>query len=381
MRKRANDQGSVYKNEKRGRWEAKYWTVLGDGRRVRKLLTARTRAAVEAKLRSALDARDAGMAPPDNRQTFAGFAEWWADYVLPAEGLAPRSEVWYRDILDRYVIPRIGAHTLSGQRALTPADVATMTGALMSEGLSHRTAVAARTVTGKVLRAALERGLVARNVAYLARRPRDRGKARTVKAFTAEQVAELLAALDGTPWHPIVVVGVTTGMRPAELLALHWPDVHLDANDPHVSVRHALTYVGGTALKAPKRPRSYRTVPLAPEAHGALKSWRKQQAADRLAAGELWSPDWPGLVFTREDGTPRRVDTFRHALVDVMPGASPHRLRHTYATHLLEAGTPIHHVAELVGDSVATVESSYSHVLRRKSEVASIASGLVSAQI
>ena len=101
-------------------------------------------------------------------------------------------------------------------------------------------------------------------------------------------------------------------------------------------------------------------------------------AEDKLAAGPIWSPDWPGLVFTNEEGNPRRVDTYRHALGDVMDGAYPYRLRHTYATHLLEAGTPIHHVAELLGDSVATVEAHYSHVLRRKSEVASVVSGLVS---
>ena len=34
-------------------------------------------------------------------------------------------------------------------------------------------------------------------------------------------------------------------------------------------------------------------------------------------------------------------------------------------------------VAELIGDSVAVVESTYSHVIRTKHEVASVASGLI----
>ncbi len=252
-----------------------------------------------------------------------------------------------------------------------------MTGRLMADGKSHRVAEGARTALGKVLRAAEERGLVARNVARIARPPRDRGKARKVKAFTVAEVGQCpLAGLDDTRWHPITLVGVTTGLRPAELLALHWPDVTLGA-DARVSIRHAFTYVGGTALKAPKRARSYRTVPLAPEAVTALKAWRRTQAAERLAAGELWSTAWPGLVFTGPDGGPQRVDSFRHVLRRILPGAHPHRLRHSYATHLLEAGTPIHHVAELLGDSVATVERTYSHVLRTKTEVAGLASGLL----
>jgi integrase len=369
--------GSVYKNETRNRWEASYFTVDAAGKRVRKVVVARTRKLVEAKLADAVAARDAGMPPPNPNMTVATFGRWWADHVLVAEGLARATELWYRDVLDIYVIPRVGDRTLTGQRALGPADVATMTGAIMADGLSHRTAVAARTVTGKLLRAAEERGLVARNVAYLAKRPGDRGRPRAVKALTVAEVAELLAALDGTAWHPIVTVGVTTGLRPGELLALHWPDVHLDG-EAHVSVRHALTYSGTTAaLKAPKRARSHRTVPLAPEAVTALKGWRKTQAAQRLGSGAVWTADWPGLVFTRADGTPHRIDTYRHALGDAVPGVHPHRLRHTYATHLLEAGTPIHHVAELLGDSVTTVEAAYSHVLRRKTEVVDVVSRLV----
>jgi integrase len=369
--------GSVYKNETRNRWEASYFTVDATGKRVRKVVVARTRKLVEAKLADAVAARDAGMPPPDLKMTVATFGRWWADHILPGEGLAPATECWYRDVLEGYVIARIGNRTLTGQRALGPADVTAMTGAMMADGLSHRSAIAARTVTGKLLRAAEERGLVARNVAYLAKRPGDRGRPRAVKALTAGEVGELLAELDGTPWHPIVIVGVTTGLRPGELLALHWPDVHLD-RDAHVSVRHALTYNGSSVtLKAPKRARSHRTVPLAPEAVAALKAWRKTQAAQQLANSPVWTADWPGLVFTRADGQPHRVDTYRHALGDAIPGVHPHRLRHTYATHLLEAGTPTHHVAELLGDSVATVEASYSHVLRRKSEVASVVSGLL----
>jgi integrase len=228
----------------------------------------------------------------------------------------------------------------------------------------------------KLLRSAEARGLVGRNVARLAKRRREGGKAREVKALTVADVSTLLGALDDTRWHPIALVGVTTGLRPGELLALHWPDVHVGA-DPHVSVRQALSYVSGVSLKAPKRPRSYRTVPLVPEAVTALKAWRKTQAAEQLVAGPLWSTDWPGLVFTTEDGRPHRVNAYWHALTAAVPGAHPHRLRHSYATHLLEAGTPIHHVAELLGDTVATIESTYSHVLRHKYEVVDVARGLL----
>lgn len=393
-RRRANNEGSIYKDG--DRWVAAL--VIGrhpNGRLKRRRFTARTRKEVTAKLEAAKAATQQGLDIPDDRATIEEYGTWWADHVLPGEGLAPKTESWYRDTITHYVLPHVGHRTLTGHRALTPGDVEAMCAKLRETerkkkrqgadpdkpdlGYSHRVAQAARTTLGKMLRDAEQRGRVGRNVARLAKPPGDSGKARPVKAHTSADVEAILSALDGTRWHPIVVVGVTTGLRPGELLALHWPDLHLTGPEPYLSVRHALSYPTGSppTLKAPKRERSYRTVPLAPEAVTALKARRKAQAAEQLAAGPLWSPDRPGLVFTAEAGTPLRVDVYRQTLNRVLPGSHPHRLRHTYATHLLEAGTPTHHVAELLGDSVATVEATYSHVLRTKHEVVHLASGLV----
>ncbi len=40
---------------------------------------------------------------------------------------------------------------------------------------------------------------------------------------------------------------------------------------------------------------------------------------------------------------------------------TPHILRHTRATHLLEAGMSIYNVATLLGDNPTTVEKVYAH--------------------
>ncbi len=42
-------------------------------------------------------------------------------------------------------------------------------------------------------------------------------------------------------------------------------------------------------------------------------------------------------------------------------GVTPHWLRHSRATHLLQAGKPLFHVAGLLGDTTATVERIYGH--------------------
>jgi len=44
-------------------------------------------------------------------------------------------------------------------------------------------------------------------------------------------------------------------------------------------------------------------------------------------------------------------------------GISPHTLRHTAATNMLKDGVPVSHVAEFLGDTIATVERNYKHLL------------------
>jgi len=166
----------------------------------------------------------------------------------------------------------------------------------------------------------------------------------------------VLSAVEGTRLHAPVLVGLATGLRPGELLALRWDQLKLDVCQPHLSVQGSLSHVGGVSIKAPKRQRSYRTVPMPGAAISVLRAWRKTQAEERLAAGDARAVEWDDarLVFTAEDGRPVRVDNYRSALRRCLASkgiqhVSPHAFRHTYATHLIEAGVPIAHVCGVAG--------------------------------
>jgi integrase len=367
---------------------------------VRRIVTADATAhEVRERIAEVVKARNEGRPLFGQSLTFGEFAAFWRERVLPGEGLAPGTVTWYLDMLDRYVLPAIGAKPLTGPGALSVGDIEQMTGDLRTRGLSPRVQRAARVIASKVLHAAERRDLVTRNVARLATAPKNEGRAKPQKALTAAQTAAVLAAVEPGRWYPLVTLAFATGLRPGELLALHWSDLHLDGAEPHLSVRHALTHrpdetqrrttpsgrrygPSVASLKAPKRDRSHRTVPIPPEVVPVLKAWRKWQAEERLAAGPGWSTDWPDLVFTTEAGLPQRVDVYRFSVQRLLreheglPHFHPHMTRHTYATHLLEAGVPISHVAELLGDTVATVEAAYSHVLRPKHEVTAVVASL-----
>jgi integrase len=100
----------------------------------------------------------------------------------------------------------------------------------------------------------------------------------------------------------------------------------------------------------------------------ALRRHRAQQAADRLAAGDLWTNS--GLVFTTRKGTPlepRNINRTFDALVKRarVKRIRFHDLRHSCATLLFAQGVDLQTIRDLLGHSSIGVTSAiYVDVLR-----------------
>jgi integrase len=143
--------------------------------------------------------------------------------------------------------------------------------------------------------------LVSRNVVSVIDPPKV--EAGEIEILSGEQVLTVLRKLEGHSIYSIIALGLATGLRRGELLALAWNHIDLDAATLKVERSLEQTREGGLRFKPPKTKYGKRTISLPPHALKVLRDHRRQQLENRLQMG-LGKPAPEGLVFADEEGQP-----------------------------------------------------------------------------
>jgi site-specific recombinase XerD len=125
----------------------------------------------------------------------------------------------------------------------------------------------------------------------------------------------------------------SAGLRSQEAADLRLADVDFEQERVHVRGK------GGKE----------RVVPLGEEAAFRLRRYL-EEGRPRLARGAI------DELFLSARGRPLDTSTLRR----IVP--HPHRLRHAFATHLLEGGADLRTIQELLGHSSLSTTQVYSHV-------------------
>ena len=189
------------------------------------------------------------------------------------------------------------------------------------------------------------------------------------KFLAPEQVDALIEQPDvttplGLRDRAMIEVLYATGMRVSELVAIRASDLHLDAN--------YLTCIG--------KGNKERLVPIGEQATEWIRQYQQRGRPALLPAERprtrrtpsRVSPRAPQRLFLNARGGPlSRVGFWkilkRHGRSAGLPATvSPHVLRHSFATHLLERGADLRAIQLMLGHSDLSTTQIYTHVLEAR---------------
>ncbi len=202
-----------------------------------------------------------------------------------------------------------------------------------------------------------KQGLILNNPMTLIRTPRQ--NKRLPKAIDVEQVEKLLAAPDdsdllGARDRAILETLYSTGIRVSELVGINRGDID----------------EAGQALIVRGKGRKERIVPLGSHALTAITHYAKMLDAYQRQTGAPGDSSTPlfinkhgGRLSTRS--VRRKVSKYL-TMAGLDPDISPHTLRHSFATHLLDNGADLRSVQELLGHQSLSTTQVYTHLTTQR---------------
>ena len=232
----------------------------------------------------------------------------------------------------------------------TVRDVRGFMATLRTRGLSRSTIARKVSAVRSLYRYLFREGITQTNPMMVLRTPRR--EQRLPRFLTVSEMERLLSAPDTTAWagardRAMLETLYGGGLRVSELVGLEHEDLDL---------RRGLAHLRGKGKKE-------RLAPLGRCAVQALRRYCNLKKATNLPRKD------PSAVFINAvDGrrlTTRSVRRIlrRHLLQAGLNGnLSPHALRHSFATHLLQNGADLRSVQELLGHAHLSTTQVYTHL-------------------
>lgn len=274
--------------------------------------------------------------------------DFFLDYLQVEKGLQPNTIISYRRDLNRYLLTlsSLGVHDCA---SLHPETVEIHLVELSRKRISARSRARALSAIRHFNRFMLREGWLRKLPPTADLVPRT---GRPIpRVLTVEEVERLLAVCTGDD--PLALrdramleVAYGAGLRVSELCSLSFDDLYLE------EMFLAVKGKGG----------KHRIVPYGEPARRALTAYL-EQGRPCLARGRASEY----VFLNRRGGKISRVGFFKKlkgyaAAAGIRLPVSPHTLRHSFATHLLQGGADLRYVQELLGHSDISTTQIYTTV-------------------
>ncbi len=172
------------------------------------------------------------------------------------------------------------------------------------------------------------------------------------KVISIKEIEKLLSTHLSTTEKALFELFYATGLRVSELVNLEIKNVNLKSG----------------FIKTMGKGSKERIIPIGSKAKNALKNYLKERELIILTSDYGKKND--KYVFLRTNGTKitrQYVYKFIHNLgKKIEKNISPHTIRHSFATHLLENGADLRVVQELLGHSSIVTTQLYTHISKKR---------------
>lgn len=296
--------------------------------------------------------------------------------------LAPRTYEFYKNEIDKLIIPLLGHIKLS---ELRPAHIQQFVQYLQGDirkknGEQDNTKLSPSTIKRKVailqsiLKQAVKLGLIQSNPANADHLTMPKTITPKVEIFTKQEAAEMLSCLEIEPlqYQTIVQLAIMSGARLGELVGLKFSDV--DFINHKITIERSVYKLKGQPImtKAPK-DNDVRTITVNESCIELIRLLKAEKEREALRLGTAWKgSDW---LFTKWDGSimyPQTPSQWFNKFLERngLKHRKFHALRHTSATLLLYGGVNVKQVQGRLGHSDLKVTNQYLHCIAEADEAA-----------
>lgn len=248
------------------------------------------------------------------------------------------------------------------------------------EMLSLNYLKAIKTLLKATFDSCIEKGIILKDPLFNFKLPSTPEKNHTDRIINEVDLKKLVsAAAKHKRLKYLIGVLLLTGMRIGELLALKWSDVDMEQNIIYVKHSINIKYIEengtvrscGPQISATKTSSSVREIPVNNMVLSLLNEWEKALLEFCPNIDSLKKTNKTcDVIFVNYHGKLMSYNTIYDELMDFLKsnnlahcGVLFHKLRHCYATHMVDAGVDINVVSKLLGHAyIGTTSKFYVRV-------------------
>lgn len=238
--------------------------------------------------------------------------------------------------------------TVTSVRLVSRAYIEAHLAALMDSGQQPKTLNAQLRFIQSLFIYAVSQGYCRTNPASGIGRYTEPRKSEKVKFWSKSEIADILNTVM-PHYREIYEFMYYTGVRKEEIMYLTWDDVNLDRKEPSIAIQ-AKEFVPGKHWTPKSKQR--RIIPLNTRAAEIIRSQTRSESNNWVFHGPQGGQLHPDRLLT----------TLKGALRKLGYTGTVHKLRHSFASHLVMSGVGIETVSRLLGHSSIEMTMKYAHL-------------------